>query len=122
MGKSEKQGINYLAAKVSEITGQSINHYLVVDFRGFQKIVDVLGGVEVDVPHDLIDRMYPVDGQDRYTTLIIRSGPQYFDGSTALKYARSRHSTSDFDRSERQQIIIKAIKERALSAGFLTNP
>jgi polyisoprenyl-teichoic acid--peptidoglycan teichoic acid transferase len=122
MGKSEDQGINYLAAKVSEITGQSINHYLVVDFRGFQKIVDVLGGVEVDVPHDLIDRMYPVDGQDRYTTLIIRMGLQHFDGSTALKYARSRHSTSDFDRSERQQAIIKAIKEKALSAGFLTNP
>ena len=44
------------------------------------------------------------------------------NGETALKYARSRHSTSDFDRSERQQLIIKAIKDKALSLGFLTSP
>jgi anionic cell wall polymer biosynthesis LytR-Cps2A-Psr (LCP) family protein len=40
----------------------------------------------------------------------------------ALKYARSRHSTSDFDRSQRQQLILKGIKEKALSIGFLTSP
>ena len=47
---------------------------------------------------------------------------QTFDGDTALMYARSRHSTSDFDRSERQQLLIKAIKDKALSIDFLTSP
>ncbi len=47
---------------------------------------------------------------------------QVFDGETALRYARSRHSTSDFDRSERQQLLIKAIKDKALSLDFLTSP
>lgn len=120
MGKSEDVGINYLAQKISEITGQSVHHYMVVDFRGFEKIVDVLGGITVDVPEDLIDPLYPVDGKDRYTTLVIRQWEQVFDGATALKYARSRHSTSDFDRSIRQQLIIKAIKDTALNGGFLT--
>ena len=44
------------------------------------------------------------------------------DGDTALKYARSRHSTSDFDRSIRQQLLIKALKERLFAAGTITNP
>lgn len=44
------------------------------------------------------------------------------DGETALKYARSRYTTSDFDRSERQKLVIRAIKDKALSLGVLTNP
>ncbi|MBP9779733.1 LCP family protein [Candidatus Gracilibacteria bacterium] len=118
---SKKQGINQLAEKVSEITGQPIHHYIVIDFTGFKYIVNALGGIDIDVPKDLIDREYPNDNWG-WTVFEVRRGVQVFDGETALRYARSRHSTSDFDRSERQQLLIKAIKDKALSLEFLTSP
>jgi hypothetical protein len=55
-------------------------------------------------------------------TFSVKKGLQIFDGETALKYARSRHSTSDFDRSNRQQLILKAIKEKATDLGYITSP
>jgi LCP family protein required for cell wall assembly len=118
--KRDNLGIEYLASKVSEITGQSIDHYIVIDFTGFKQVVDILGGISVEVPEDLIDREYP-DNNWWYETFTVRRWPQIFDGDTALKYARSRHSTSDFDRSERQQLIIKSIKEKASDLGIITN-
>jgi LCP family protein required for cell wall assembly len=120
LGKRDKKSITYLAEKVSEITGQTIDKYLVIDFAGFKNIIDALGGVSLDVPEDLIDREYP-DNNWWYETFIVRKGLQDFDGETALKYARSRHSTSDFDRSERQQLIIKALKEKATELGIITD-
>lgn len=121
IGKGQGNGVNLLASKVAEITWQSIDHYLIIDFSGFKQIVDTLWGVDIEVPADLVDYQYPNDNWG-YTTFIVRQWLQIFDGDTALKYARSRHSTSDFDRSERQQLLIKAIKSKALSAGFITSP
>lgn len=110
-----------LADKVREITGERVDRYLNVDFAGFSDFIDVLGGIEIDVPEDLTDTAYP-DGNWGYTTFKVKKGRQTFDGATALKYARSRHSTSDFDRSLRQQMIVRAIKEKLLSLGTLSNP
>lgn len=121
MGRANGKWVNILASKIAEITGQTIDHYLVIDFSGFKQIVDTLWGIEVDVPSDLTDYQYPTENWG-YTTFSVRKWLQAFDGETALKYARSRHSTSDFDRSERQQVLIKAIRSKALSAGFITNP
>ena len=121
LGRSHGEGINRLATKISEITGQPIDHYVVIDFSGFQQIIDILGGVEVNVEQDIIDPEYPTENWG-YMTLVIRKGLQTFDGDMALKFARSRHSTSDFSRSERQKLLIKAMKEKALSTGYLTNP
>lgn len=118
---SKKQWINQLAEKVSEITWQPIHHYLVIDFTGFKYIVNALGWIDIDVPKDLIDREYPNDNW-WWTVFEVRRWVQVFDWETALRYARSRHSTSDFDRSERQQLLIKAIKDKALSLEFLTSP
>lgn len=120
MWKDSGKWISYLAEKVSEITGQPIHHYLVIDFRGFKSVVDLLGGLEVDVPKDLIDREYP-DNNWGYETFVVRAGKHTFDGETALKYVRSRHSTSDFDRSERQQLILKALKSKIIEDGFISN-
>ncbi len=117
----DMQGINILASKVSEITGQAIDHYMVIDFTGFKYIVNALDWIDIDVPKDVVDREYP-DNNYGYTTFIVKRWVQTFDGETALRYARSRHSTSDFDRSERQQLLIKAIKDKALSLDFLTSP
>ena len=118
---SDKVGIKLLAEKVSEITGQSIDEYAVIDFNGFKNIVNALGGIEIDVPKDLVDREYPNNNWG-YEVFSVKAGLQTFNGDRALKYARSRHSTSDFDRSERQQLIIKWLKEKALSLGLFTSP
>jgi LCP family protein required for cell wall assembly len=59
MGKANGEGIQLLAQKVSEITGQPIHHYVVIDFHGFKNVVDALGGITVNAPKDLVDREYP---------------------------------------------------------------
>jgi cell envelope-related transcriptional attenuator len=121
MGQKQNEGVNLLAKKVSEITNQPIHHYLIIDFSGFKSIVDALGGVEVNVPKKIYDREYPNNNWG-YEIFSLNAGLQTLDGKTALKFARSRHSTSDFDRSSRQQLLLKAIKDKALSLGILTNP
>jgi LCP family protein required for cell wall assembly len=120
LGKRNNLGVWYLRSKITEITGQTIDKYIVIDFNGFTKMVDALGGINIDVPEDLVDKEYP-DNNWWYETFIVRAWLQTFNGEIALKYARSRHSTSDFDRSERQQLIIKAIKEKATDLGVITD-
>ncbi|MBS9784004.1 LCP family protein [Candidatus Gracilibacteria bacterium] len=121
IGKSKGQGINLLAEKIHEITGQNIDHYAVVDFQGFKQIINTLGGITVDVPKTILDKRYPTYDY-RYTTFYLEKGRQTLDGETALRYARSRHSTSDIDRSARQQLILRSIKEKAMDLGLLTQP
>lgn len=118
---ARKQWISLLANKVSEVTGQSIHHYMVIDFSAFRYVVNALDGIEIDVTKDLYDSEYP-DYDYGYTIFSVKKWLQIFNGETALRYARSRHSTSDMDRSRRQQQIINAIKTKALSAGIITSP
>lgn len=121
IGQKEGVGVNMLTQKVAEIMGQPIHHYIIIDFSGFQSIVDALGGVEVDVPKAIYDNQYP-NSTWGYQVFSLPQGRQTLDGATALKFARSRYSTSDFDRSHRQQLLIQAIKDKALSLGIITNP
>jgi hypothetical protein len=93
-----------------------------VDFSAFVKIVDTLGGIDVNVPSKLHDTMYP-DPQPGdpygYKSIHFDPGWQHMDGQRALEYARSRMSTSDFDRARRQQLILLAIREKALSLNLI---
>ncbi len=113
--------MKWLADKVTEITGEPVDKYLNIDFSGFKKFVDVLGGIEVDVPEDLVDYEFPDDNW-WYQTFRIKKGFQVINGQTALKYVRSRHSTSDFDRSARQQLVLRAIKDKLFSLDALSSP
>lgn len=117
----EARGAQILIDKVAEITGEPIDKYVIADFDGFAQLIDLLGGIDVDVPESLTDTQYP-DGNWGYETFSIDAGPQKLDGTTALKYVRSRHSTSDFDRSRRQQIVLNAIKTKLVSRDILTSP
>lgn len=121
MGLHNKEWVNWIAEKVSEVTGQPIDHYIVIDFTAFRYVVNALGGVEINVEKDIYDREYP-DYNYGYTIFSLKKGFQTLDGETALRYARSRHSTSDTDRSHRQQQLISAIKSKALSLGIISNP
>ncbi|MFN7160436.1 MAG: LCP family protein [Candidatus Gracilibacteria bacterium] len=116
-----QEGMQGLQDIVENITGVSIQYFVKADFQGFIQVVDLLGGVDVDVPRDLIDREYPNESYG-YETFAVRKGMRHFDGATALKYARSRHSTSDFDRSERQHTIMKAVLDKVMEKQYLTDP
>lgn len=118
---SDIRGLNYFKDKVELITGIPIHYWIKIDFKGFKELVDALGGIDVTIKESIYDPTYPKDGTYLYEPFSISAGPQHLDGNTALKVARSRHSSSDFDRAERQQNIIYAIKEKALSLGTIFN-
>ncbi len=98
----------FLAQKAGEITSLDIPYYMLIDFEWFEKVIDSLGGIDLYVPRKIYDTTFPWPNWS-YTTFSLNSGQQHLDGVTALKYARSRHSTSDFSRSQRQQLILKAV-------------
>jgi LCP family protein required for cell wall assembly len=99
-----------------------IDYYIMVDFDGFKEAVDTLGGIDVNVPRTLHDTMYPMPkpgDPNAYGTVHFDPGWQHMDGERALQYARSRMSTSDFDRADRQQRILLAIREKALGLNLI---
>lgn len=98
---------------VQQLLDLPIHYYVRVDFVGFKKLIDAIGGVEVTVEKDLKDYWYPSSGGGR-ETFYLKKGTYIMDGELALKYARSRQSTSDFDRARRQQQILVAAKEKIL--------
>lgn len=118
---------------VGDLLNAPIDYYVRVDFAGFQKIIDQIGGVDVTVTNTLDDYAYPILGEEdnpsyynRYEHLHVDIGEQHMDGSLALKFARSRHGVgaegTDFARARRQQKILEAVKKKMISANFLLNP
>lgn len=121
-----------VASKVVEnVLGIKIHNYATINFAGFTKIVDDLKGVDVNVPHGFIDYQYPAPDH-LYQTISFDQGWQTMDGETALQFARSRHGIcttaceqpegSDFARAKRQQLILKALKDKMLSSRTWKNP
>ena len=115
-------GENLTSQVVSSVLGIPIHYYVNADFNGFAKIIDQLGGIDVYVDKAIYDPLFPDKNMKGYDPFKISAGQHHMDGATALKYARSRETTSDFDRAGRQQKVIQAVKEKALSSGFLANP
>ena len=87
-------------------------------FQAFIQFVDAIGGLEIDIPYNISDPLYP-DMNYGYDPFYIRAGLQTLDGITALKYARTRHGDSDFQRAQRQQLVLYAIRDRLLDADNL---
>ena len=121
-----------ISQAISDIFNIHIDYYARVDFIGFEKIIDELGGINVYVDNGFDDYKYPILGNEsapwekRYQHLHIEQGWQKMDGQLALKYARSRHAFgiegSDFARSKRQQKILEAVKNKISSFNILFNP
>ncbi len=97
---------------ISKMLGMSIPYYATIDFSAFKALVDAVGGIDITIPESIHDTTYPNESNRGYITFHIDAGAQHLDGDTALKYARSRHTTSDFSRSLRQQLILKGIKDK----------
>ncbi|MDA1208719.1 MAG: LCP family protein [bacterium] len=115
--EADKEAIAEIAAELGRKLGIEIQHAAKVDFEAFTHVVDALEGIDIDVPSNLVDTEYP-NGSYGYETFEINAGTQHLDGATALKYVRSRHSTSDFSRSARQQSVIRAIAVKARDDGY----
>ena len=111
-----------LGETITQLTGVPIHYTVKVNFDGFVKIVDALEGIDLEVEDAIYDPYYPMGETIRFETFSIAAGPQHLDGETALKFARSRKTTSDFDRAKRQQQLLTAIKEKALDLNLLTDP
>ncbi len=106
-------GVEQLGRMVTEVTGLEMDHYVQVDLQGFVDIVDILGGLDIYVSESIYDGLYP-NGKGGYTAYSIEEGQHHMTGEEALRYARSRKSTSDFDRAERQQTILSALKTKVV--------
>jgi LCP family protein required for cell wall assembly len=109
---ASQEAMRELAAEIGLSLGIAMHGSVKVDFQGFVDTVDVLGGITIEVPQDILDTEYP-DENYGFETFSLPKGPQHLNGATALKYARSRHTSSDFDRSARQQQILLALAEKA---------
>ncbi len=140
---------------VSQITGLPLDYFVGVDFSGFKRTIDTLGGISIGVEKTFDDYQYPIEGKEddvcgladteiaslsaqlaspsaaitdldafpcRFEHLHFDSGEQHMDGTTALKYVRSRHSLqdgTDFGRAQRQRNLLVAVKHKIFSAGFI---
>lgn len=102
-----------------------IPYYVRVDFQAFKEIIDIIGGVDIDIPRGFVDYSFPGENNS-YKTVFFKKGLEHMDGERALTYARSRHGSngegSDFARAARQQLVMAAAKEKLLSAGTYLNP
>lgn len=117
-------GIRTLEDAVGALLGIPIHYYASLDFTGFIKIVNAVGGVDVDVPNGFDDPTYDGYGFEQHgygTGYSITAGPHHLDGINALAYARSRKAIgeSDFTRQARQQQILVALRDRVASGGSL---
>jgi len=107
-------GVALAKRTVWHTLGVPVHYYVRINFSGFEKLVDAVGGLTVDVKEAIHDEAYP-DGNYGTIVVDIPAGIQQMDGVTALRYARSRHGTSDYDRMARQQDVIMAARDKVLS-------
>ncbi|HEX8682334.1 MAG TPA: LCP family protein [Ardenticatenaceae bacterium] len=114
LGSLSGNGREVAAETVSQVLGIPVTHTAIVDFNGFRRMIDAMGGIDINVPEVIDDPLYPTEDYG-YMHLQIPAGPQHMDGETALQYARTRHSSSDIRRAERQQAVLQSIRDRILS-------
>lgn len=119
-GEIQKRGTGpALAMKtVSQLFGVQVDHYALVDIQSMQNIINLLGGIWIDNPHELIDNQYPTPNYG-IMRIDIKPGLQLMDGTTAVEYARTRHPDSDYGRQARQQQVLMAIRDRALQVNVI---
>lgn len=141
-------GLQLTKTIASMVTGAYVDHAASIDFRGFGRIIDQLGGITIYRNTPFVEsKQWLLDGREgkRYWRLIksgsatstatsteasvpvswefyVPAGTNVMDSEEALYYARSRYSSSDFDRMRRQQEVIDAVKSKALNLGVLANP
>lgn len=121
----EAAGISAIKKVVSETMGVPVHYYAMIDFAGFKKAIDTVGGIDINITEEMAvsERMYLAGYRGVYN-LDVTPGQQHFDGMRALAFSRSRKTSNrgDFARSERQRAIILGLKDKILTVGTLSNP
>ena len=120
-GEGSISGIAAVRATISELTQRPIDAVLVADLWGVIKVVDAMGGVDMNVTESIYDKHYP-DPVLGSIQLRIDTGQQHLNGRLALAYARSRHQDSDYGRMRRQQALLLAIRDQLGAATILNAP
>jgi LCP family protein required for cell wall assembly len=113
-------GFSNLDQVLKTVLGINVNYHVLVNFQAFRQAVDTVGGVTVNVSEPLVDPT--MAWENHWNPILAPAGVQQMDGVKALMYARSRETSSDFARSQRQRQILVALKDKVLTAGTLSNP
>lgn len=122
-------GVRLARLTIEEDYGITIDRYAWVGLAGFAKVIDTLGGLDIDVVHPIVDDVYPDDTgphanqPNAYKRLYIAPGPQHLTGLEALEYVRSRHADllGDIGRTHRQQQVLQALKQKLNLTSMLSN-
>ena len=115
-----QSGFDLTDRMVESVLGIDIHYNMLVNFQAFRQAVDNVGGVTVNVPNDLYDPT--MAWENNWNPVLAKAGVQQFDGKQALIYVRSRETSSDFARSQRQRAVILALKQKVVELGTLSNP
>ena len=153
-GESKRKGGGLILAKsvVEKVLGQRVDYVLRIDFNGFVRAIDTIGGIDVSVENSFEDFQYPIAGREtdtcgfageefekratdsaileafpcRFMHISFEKGKQHMSGEEALQFVRSRHGTggegTDFARAIRQERVLEAFKNKIFSLGTLFNP
>jgi LCP family protein required for cell wall assembly len=115
-------GVRLARLTVEKDYGITIDRYGWVGLNGFARVIDTLGGIDIDVTHPIVDDIYPDDTGKQtdlhnpytYKRLYLAPGPQHLNGEEALAYVRSRHAdlVGDIGRTQRQQQVLQALKQK----------
>lgn len=123
-GNDQRKASLAFANKVSEVVGTDVQYFLAINYSALKEIVNSLGGIEVTIASDDPRGIY-----DTATNLRLSNGTHFINGETALKLSKARNSEggyglsqSNFDREKNQQLVLRAIQERALKTGTLLSP
>lgn len=120
-GSGRNQGLPKMEEMMQTITGLKIDHAVAINFEGFRQLIDAVGGVDVKLPKAFYETKQFVEGNECGGSFTLPAGTNHLNGEKALCYSRAREETNDFDRSKRQQVILKALKNKMISLGTLTD-
>lgn len=111
-------GMEEFKRVLGEITGYELDKYILIDMYAFIDVVDIIGGIDVHLDSAVIDPTYKTLDNGVWGTLNYAPGDYHLMGKESLRLARSRHTSSDFARAERQHMILGAIQKKAREFGF----
>lgn len=118
--KAIQAGLALADQVIEEVTSLPIHYNVLLDFAAFKQAVDTVGGVAIDVPEDLYDPTMAWENGNN--PLLAKAGYQSFNAKQALNYVRSRQTSNDFARGERQRLALLALKEKVSNIGTFSNP
>lgn len=111
-------GMDELKKALSEMTGYKLDKFILIDMYAFIDVIDLIGGIDITLEKAVIDPTYRTVDNGVEGTLHYEPGDYHLGGKEALRLARTRHTSSDFARAERQQMILEALQDKAKNFGF----